>query len=130
MEVVVVLVIILAVVGAIGLMSSLRVVKQYERGVIYRFGRVSALPKEPGPRMLVPFVDPPVPLSYDAQLRRLTITGSRLIGPQRGMALRAGQDVQQPLIDLHVSSCACSAVRAGGAATRCARCPAPRPGCP
>ncbi|SEF65823.1 SPFH domain, Band 7 family protein [Actinacidiphila yanglinensis] len=57
MEVVVVLVIILAVVGAIGLMSSLRVVKQYERGVIYRFGRVNALPKEPGPRMLVPFVD-------------------------------------------------------------------------
>ncbi|WP_329370552.1 slipin family protein [Streptomyces sp. NBC_00669] len=57
MEAVVVLVIILAVIGVIGLMSSVKVVKQYERGVIYRFGRVNALPKEPGPRMLVPFMD-------------------------------------------------------------------------
>jgi len=57
MEIVVVLLIILAVVGLIGLPSSLRVVKQYERGVIYRFGRVSALPKQPGLRVLVPFMD-------------------------------------------------------------------------
>ncbi|MFJ1587010.1 slipin family protein [Streptomyces sp. NPDC088197] len=57
MEVVVVLLIIIAVVALIGVSSSLRVVKQYERGVIYRFGRVNRLPKEPGPRMLVPFVD-------------------------------------------------------------------------
>jgi regulator of protease activity HflC (stomatin/prohibitin superfamily) len=57
MEAVVVLVIVLAVLGVIGLLSSVKVVKQYERGVIYRFGRVNALPKEPGPRMLVPFVD-------------------------------------------------------------------------
>ena len=57
MEVVVVLVIVAAVLGLIGLMSSLRVIKQYERGVIYRFGRVTQLAKEPGPRMLVPFVD-------------------------------------------------------------------------
>ena len=57
MEVVVVLLIILAVLGVIVLPSSMRVIKQYERGVIYRFGRVSPLPKEPGPRLLVPFVD-------------------------------------------------------------------------
>ena len=57
MEVVVVLVIILAVLGLVVLPSSVRVVKQYERGVIYRWGRVTSLPKEPGPRMLLPFVD-------------------------------------------------------------------------
>ncbi|MFG1810127.1 slipin family protein [Streptomyces sp. NPDC049040] len=57
MEVVVVLVVIAAVVGLISLVSGVRVVKQYERGVVYRFGRVSALPKEPGPRLLVPFMD-------------------------------------------------------------------------
>ena len=57
MEVVVVLLIIAAVIGLIALPSSLKVVKQYERGVIYRFGRVNRLPKEPGPRFLVPFVD-------------------------------------------------------------------------
>jgi hypothetical protein len=32
--------------------------------------------------MLVPDVDPPVPASYDRLLRRLSISGSRLIGPQ------------------------------------------------
>jgi regulator of protease activity HflC (stomatin/prohibitin superfamily) len=57
MEVVVVLLVVAAVVGLIALASSLRVVKQYERGVIYRFGRVNRLPKEPGPRLLVPFID-------------------------------------------------------------------------
>ena len=57
MEAVVVLVVVLAVVGLIGLLSSVRVVKQYERGVVYRFGRVNRLPREPGPRVIVPFMD-------------------------------------------------------------------------
>jgi regulator of protease activity HflC (stomatin/prohibitin superfamily) len=57
MEVVVVLVIILVVLGVIVLPSTLRIVKQYERGVIYRAGRVNRLAKEPGPRLLIPFVD-------------------------------------------------------------------------
>ncbi len=57
MEVVVVLIIVAAVLGLIVLPSSMRVVKQYERGVVYRFGRVNRLPKEPGPRLLVPFID-------------------------------------------------------------------------
>jgi regulator of protease activity HflC (stomatin/prohibitin superfamily) len=57
MEVVVVLIVVAAVLGLIGLAASLKVVKQYERGVIYRFGRVSPLPKEPGPRLLLPFID-------------------------------------------------------------------------
>jgi regulator of protease activity HflC (stomatin/prohibitin superfamily) len=57
MEAVVVLLVVAAVVGLIGLMSSVRIVKQYERGVVYRFGRVSAPPKNPGPRLLMPFAD-------------------------------------------------------------------------
>lgn len=57
MEVVVVLLVVAVVVGLITLASSVKVVKQYERGVVYRFGRVNALPREPGPRILVPFMD-------------------------------------------------------------------------
>lgn len=52
-----VLLVIIAVVALIGAAGSLRVVKQYERGVVYRFGRVNRLAKEPGPRLLLPFVD-------------------------------------------------------------------------
>jgi regulator of protease activity HflC (stomatin/prohibitin superfamily) len=58
MEAVIVLLVVVAViVGIVGLLNSVRVVKQYERGVIYRFGRVNPLPKEPGLRLLTPFVD-------------------------------------------------------------------------
>jgi len=57
MEVVVTLLVLLFVMGLIVLPSSMRVIKQYERGVIYRFGRVNRVPKEPGPRLLLPFVD-------------------------------------------------------------------------
>jgi regulator of protease activity HflC (stomatin/prohibitin superfamily) len=50
----------LAVLCALGiavLASSLRVVKQYERGVVFRFGQVRRKPLRPGPTLLVPFVD-------------------------------------------------------------------------
>ncbi|MBM9505589.1 slipin family protein [Actinacidiphila acididurans] len=57
MVVVVVLLIVAAVLGVVMLPASLRIVKQYERGVVYRFGRVDPLPKGPGPRLLLPFVD-------------------------------------------------------------------------
>lgn len=36
---------------------SVRVVKQYERGVVYRFGRVLQGPLRPGLALIVPFVD-------------------------------------------------------------------------
>ncbi|WP_406263855.1 slipin family protein [Actinacidiphila glaucinigra] len=45
------------VVLGLGLKSSLRVIRQYERGVVYRLGRVRPQPKQPGPRLLVPLVD-------------------------------------------------------------------------
>ncbi|MFC4004273.1 slipin family protein [Prauserella oleivorans] len=46
-----------AALGVIGLASSVRVVKQYERGLVFRFGRVSRAPKEPGLTVIVPGVD-------------------------------------------------------------------------
>ncbi|WP_409492757.1 slipin family protein [Amycolatopsis sp. cmx-11-12] len=47
----------IAVAGGAWLATSLRVVKQYERGLIFRFGRVRVNPRQPGLAMLVPFVD-------------------------------------------------------------------------
>ncbi|WP_410639276.1 SPFH domain-containing protein [Amycolatopsis sp. lyj-346] len=43
--------------GGVWLASSVRVVKQYERGLIYRFGRVRPRVREPGLAVLVPFAD-------------------------------------------------------------------------
>ncbi|MCB0034027.1 MAG: hypothetical protein KDE51_08415 [Anaerolineales bacterium] len=39
------------------LAMSARVVQEYERGVIFRLGRVASKPKAPGLRLLVPFID-------------------------------------------------------------------------
>lgn len=44
-------------VGLAGVASSVRVVKQYERGVVYRFGRVVAEPLRPGLAWVIPGVD-------------------------------------------------------------------------
>ncbi|MGW4064784.1 slipin family protein [Amycolatopsis sp. NPDC004747] len=43
--------------GGVWLASSVRVVRQYERGLIYRFGRVRSRVREPGLAVLVPFAD-------------------------------------------------------------------------
>ena len=53
----------LAVAGAAGLgviwlgMANVRVVKQFERGVVFRFGRVQSGVRGPGLTMLIPFAD-------------------------------------------------------------------------
>jgi regulator of protease activity HflC (stomatin/prohibitin superfamily) len=47
----------LVVLGAITLGNSLKIVKQYERGIIFRFGRVTAEPKRPGLTAIVPLMD-------------------------------------------------------------------------
>ncbi|MFJ8045214.1 slipin family protein [Kitasatospora sp. NPDC096147] len=41
----------------LGLAGSVRVVQQYERGVVFRLGRVTGAPRPPGPTLLVPLVD-------------------------------------------------------------------------
>ena len=53
----------LALAGAAGLgalwlaLQNIRVIKQFERGVVYRFGRVQSRVRPPGLTMLVPFAD-------------------------------------------------------------------------
>src|SRR4029450_10767884 len=44
-------------VGALWLGSNLRVVKQFERGVVFRFGRVQTGVRPPGRTMLMPIAD-------------------------------------------------------------------------
>jgi regulator of protease activity HflC (stomatin/prohibitin superfamily) len=44
-------------IGVVGLASSARVIKQYERGVVFRLGRVRDAPRGPGLTLLVPAVD-------------------------------------------------------------------------
>jgi regulator of protease activity HflC (stomatin/prohibitin superfamily) len=40
-----------------GMAGSLRVVKQFERGVVFRFGRVQPVPRRPGLAVIVPIAD-------------------------------------------------------------------------
>src|SRR5215212_1230897 len=51
----------LAGVGALGVIwlaaQNIRVIKQFERGVVFRFGRVQSGVRQPGLTMLVPFAD-------------------------------------------------------------------------
>ena len=48
---------ILVAIVLVTLASSMRVIKQYERGVLFRIGRVSRDPIGPGLALLIPFVD-------------------------------------------------------------------------
>jgi regulator of protease activity HflC (stomatin/prohibitin superfamily) len=47
---------VLAVVVLIGLAMSVRIVQQYEQGVLFRFGRVVGV-RQPGLRVIVPVAD-------------------------------------------------------------------------
>lgn len=44
-------------VGLVGMAASVRVVKQFERGVVYRFGRVHSVVRRPGLALLIPIAD-------------------------------------------------------------------------
>lgn len=43
--------------GAVGFLSSARIVRQYERGVVFRLGRVVSAARKPGLTMVVPGID-------------------------------------------------------------------------
>lgn len=47
----------LASVGAVYMMAAARVVKQYERGVVFRLGKLRSQVREPGFTLIVPVVD-------------------------------------------------------------------------
>ncbi len=49
--------IILIVIAIIIVVRGVRVINQYERGVIFRLGKVQSSPKEPGLRLIIPIVD-------------------------------------------------------------------------
>src|SRR6478735_6296200 len=55
----VLLIVLLALVAlvVVGVAMSVRVVKQIERGVVFRLGRAQQDGRRPGPTMLIPFVD-------------------------------------------------------------------------
>ena len=50
-------IIIIAVVLLIIIANGLRIVNQYERGVVFRLGKVRAEVKQPGLRVIIPIVD-------------------------------------------------------------------------
>jgi regulator of protease activity HflC (stomatin/prohibitin superfamily) len=56
MGILIVVLIVVVVLVLIGLSLSVRIVKQYEKGVLFRFGRVIGV-REPGIRVIIPFVD-------------------------------------------------------------------------
>jgi len=62
------LVVVVLVAGSI-LYSAVKVVKEYERGVIFRLGRVQGGPKGPGLFLLFPFADSMVKIN----LRTITM---------------------------------------------------------
>ncbi|MBL1115872.1 slipin family protein [Streptomyces sp. 110] len=51
------LIVVLACLGALGMLAAARVVKQYERGVVFRLGRLRSDIRGPGFTMIAPFVD-------------------------------------------------------------------------
>lgn len=57
METLITVVVIVGLVLVVAAMSSVRIVRQYERGLVFRFGRVHRVPREPGLKLIVPGVD-------------------------------------------------------------------------
>jgi regulator of protease activity HflC (stomatin/prohibitin superfamily) len=57
MEVLVIVLIVVAVLALVTASASLQAVQQYQRGVVLRFGRLLPTVRQPGLRVIVPFVD-------------------------------------------------------------------------
>ena len=49
-------VVVVAVLAVVGLALSVRVVQQYEKGVLFRLGRVRGV-REPGLRLIIPVIE-------------------------------------------------------------------------
>jgi regulator of protease activity HflC (stomatin/prohibitin superfamily) len=56
MKVLIIVLVIVVVLALIGLAMAVRIIKQYEQGVLLRFGRVQG-PRAPGLRLIIPFAD-------------------------------------------------------------------------
>ncbi|MGC4997451.1 SPFH domain-containing protein [Streptomyces sp. DT195] len=57
LEIVITLIAVFGALGLICLAAAMRVVKQYERGVLFRLGRITGEPRQPGLTLIIPFVD-------------------------------------------------------------------------
>ncbi|NEB76364.1 slipin family protein [Streptomyces sp. SID14478] len=62
MGVLIFLIVVVALLVIVAIAMSIKVVKQFEKGVLFRFGRLVG-PREPGLRLIVPFVDVLHPVS-------------------------------------------------------------------
>lgn len=67
----------LAIVFGIGIVMGLRLVNQYEKGVVFRLGRVRLAPKEPGLRVIIPFID--VMRKVDMRIITLPVDSQQII---------------------------------------------------
>ena len=56
MKVLIIVLVVVVVLALLGLAMAVRIIKQYERGVLLRFGRVQGL-RAPGFRLIIPFAD-------------------------------------------------------------------------
>jgi regulator of protease activity HflC (stomatin/prohibitin superfamily) len=99
---------ILCAVGLFAAAASVRVVKQYERGVVYRFGQVRPALLRPGLALLVPFVDRldkvnmqiitmPVPAQDGITRDNVTVRVDAVVYFSVVDAVRAAVDVQDYL---------------------------------
>lgn len=88
--------------------GSVRVVRQYERGVVYRFGQVRGAPLPPGLAVLIPFVDRlqkvnmqivtlPVPAQDGITRDNVTVRVDAVVYFRVMDAVRAAVDVQDYL---------------------------------
>lgn len=76
MGVIIVLVVILAVLALILLAASLRMVQQYEQGIVFRFGRLLPRMCGPGLTMIVPFADRMVKVSMQIRVMGIPPQGA------------------------------------------------------
>lgn len=100
--------VVVVVVGAAAWSGCVRVVKQYERGVVYRLGQVRADPLLPGLALLIPFVDRlqkvnmqiitmPVPAQDGITRDNVTVRVDAVVYFRVMDAVRAAVDVQDYL---------------------------------
>src|SRR5215475_8914125 len=80
---VVIVVVAVAIIVLVALSMSVRMVQQYERGIVFRFGRVLDGPRHPGLRFIVPIVDPVKVLvnvrDYEAAVLQVAQTSMRSV---------------------------------------------------
>jgi regulator of protease activity HflC (stomatin/prohibitin superfamily) len=77
------------------LATSLRVLKQYERGVVYTFGRVTSI-KEPGLRLLIPIVQ--LMTRVDTRVKTINIPSQDIIS-RDNIAVKVNAVVYFSVID-------------------------------